>query len=142
VPQAVIAEISSRRRIVGTIGLRAIGAAIVTAGRRRHNRDRAAVIVILVIGITRGIGRPAIIAVALRRDGAADQRTGDRSGNEAAAAAMVTAAMPAAAISATEISANTNARTACVETSAPCYARPAAMRMLGEACGRRHHRQH
>src|SRR3979490_2014565 len=58
-PQAVVAEIGSRRRIVGLVGLHAVGD-VVTAGRRRGNGDTA-VVVILVIGVTgRVIGRSVI----------------------------------------------------------------------------------
>src|SRR5664280_2109110 len=84
VPPAGKARIRSRLRIVGTIGLHAVGDGVVAAGRGHHD---SVIIVILVVVITRRIDRSAI-AVALRRDRAADHSTGDRAGDEAAATAV------------------------------------------------------
>src|SRR3981189_2871180 len=61
-PQAVIAEICSRRRIVRLVGLHAVGD-VVTAGRRRGNGD-SAVIVILVIVVTGRVIARSVITIA------------------------------------------------------------------------------
>lgn len=89
-PQAVVTEICPRLRIIGPVRLLAVSHGIVTAGR---NCNRAVVIVALVVIARRGgvITGPAIIAIALGGDCAADHRTGDRAGNEAAATATATA---------------------------------------------------
>jgi hypothetical protein len=62
VPVAVIAEIGSRLRIVGTVGLHAVGDRIVAAGRR-GNRNRAVIIGLVVVIAGRVIARAAIIAL-------------------------------------------------------------------------------
>src|SRR5438552_15751131 len=99
VPQAVIAEIGSRRRIVGLVGLHAVGDGIV-ADRSRGHRNNGAIIVVRVIVVVRPVvARPAIIGVA-RRERAAAHGTGNRAGEEAAAAAITVAAVPAPAIAA------------------------------------------
>ena len=78
VPLTVVAEIGARRRIVGLVSLHAVSDRIVA--RRRRDRDRS-VIVIAVIVVA--IARP-VIAIARRGQRAADHRTGNRAGDEAA----------------------------------------------------------
>src|ERR1700730_15314755 len=103
-PQPVEAHISSGGRIVGTIGLHAVSD-VVTADGSGSNRNGAVIVVLIIIVARRVIARPAvIIAVALRRDGAADHGTCNRAGDKAAAAAAIAAAVAAtitAAVSAT-----------------------------------------
>src|ERR1019366_4882630 len=91
VPITIIAQIRSRLRIVGTVGLHAISDGIVAL--RRDDHDSAVIVVLVIVVARRIIARPAI--VTLRRDRAADQRTGDRAGNEAATTTAATAMLAA-----------------------------------------------
>src|SRR3981081_2327557 len=61
-PQAVVAEIGSRRRIVRLVGLHAVGD-VVTARRRRGNGDSAIVVVLVIVVTGRVIAR-SVIAIA------------------------------------------------------------------------------
>src|SRR5882757_8010756 len=125
VPQAVIAEISSRCGIVGTIGLRAIAGRIFVGDRPRRNRHRAAIIIILVVVIAlRIIARSAVVAVALRGDRAADYGTGYCSRDEAATATTVITAAIIAAIDAATAAAK--ARTGRATAAEPRTRRAAA----------------
>src|ERR1700731_3766304 len=96
---AVIAEISPRRRIVGTIGLHAIRHGIVAGGSRGH-RNGAIIVVLVVVVARRIIARPAIVAVTLRRERAANPRASTRAGDKVATTAVTIAATVAAAITA------------------------------------------
>src|SRR3979490_2751245 len=58
-PQAVIAEIGSRHRIVGLVGLHAVGD-VVTAGRRGGNGDSTVAAVLVIVATGRVIGRSVI----------------------------------------------------------------------------------
>src|SRR5260221_8176167 len=91
VPQPVVTEIGSRRGIIRTIGLHAVGDGVIPCGRRGNR----AVIVILVAVIA----RPAVIGIAVCRERAADQCTGYHAGEEAAVVIVVTVVIVAAAIS-------------------------------------------
>src|ERR1700686_2635498 len=84
VPVTVSAEIGPRLRIVGTIGLHAVSDRIIATGRRRH-RDRAAIVISVVVVARRIIARSAAV-IALRGDRAADQCAGHRARDEPAAA--------------------------------------------------------
>src|ERR1700736_409720 len=119
-PQPVEAHISSGGRIVGTIGLHAVSD-VVTADGSGSNRNGAVIVVLVIIVARRVIARPAIIiAVALRRDGAADHGTCNRAGDKAAAAAAIAAAV-AATITAAAV---TDAITSAAAASAATKARP------------------
>src|SRR6202042_1759794 len=64
-PIAVIAHIGSRARIVGTVGLHAIGGGVVAAVGRRCTRPRAAAIIIILViigGAGSVVARAAVIA--------------------------------------------------------------------------------
>src|ERR1700692_474419 len=91
VPVAVIAHIGARLRIVGAVGLHAIRH-VVAAARGRHHLPPAAIIPVFIsLVISRGTGGCVVAgAVALGRNGAADDGTGSQSWNKGAAA---TAAM-------------------------------------------------
>src|ERR1700676_3944625 len=172
-PQPVVAQIGSRGGIVGTIGLHAVRN-VVLADRRRGNRNNSTTIIVVLIVIVarcvvaRGVSGPAIIAIALRGDGAADHGTGNRAGNETAAtivivvvaiaaavapivvvaiatavAAAITAAIKlcnAASAARTEAAANPRRRSCDTGASAGGTG-SGAVGILGEACGRGHHRQ-
>ena len=141
-PVAVIAEIGTRPRVIGAIGLHAVGNRIVAADRARGNRDRAVVILVIVIA-RRVVARSAIIRTGGER--AADHGTGDKAGNNAAAAAIgVTAAIAAATKTRAASAKSTCTTTTCAEAAATptmeggaarCAAFTAAR--LSEACGRR-----
>src|SRR5258708_37856610 len=91
VPQPIVAQIGSRRGIVGTISLHAVGDRVITP-RRRSGRNNGAIVGILVIIIARPvISRPAIIGIAVCRQRTADHHAGDK-----AAVAVVIAVMEAA----------------------------------------------
>ena len=85
-PEAVIAEIGSRPRIVRTKTLPAIANVITT--RHGFHRYRAVVDIALVIVSRVVVTRTAVVTV-VRRKGAADHGTGHRAGEEASAAVMV-----------------------------------------------------
>jgi hypothetical protein len=160
VPLTVIAEIRSGRRVIGTVLLPAIGD-IVTA---RRYRDRAIIIVAVVV-ITRAIIARPVVAVALRRERSANQCTGNRAREESATTATIaavitvstTAVTTAAESRATAISTATEAATTsataeattsattmeasatttpAVETATAASAK-GSLRTLGETCGRR-----
>src|SRR5258708_33229118 len=98
VPQPIVAQIGSRRGIVGTISLHAVGDRVITP-RRRSGRNNGAIVGVLVIIIARPvISRPAIIGIAVCRQRTADHRTGHHAGDEAAVAVVI--AVMEAAISA------------------------------------------
>src|ERR1700730_12265747 len=100
-PVTVIAEIRSRLRIVGTVGLHAVSDRIIAARGRRH-RNHAAVVIISVVFVARRIiARSAVIAVALRGQRAANRCTRDCAGNEAAVTVTAVAIISATTISAT-----------------------------------------
>src|SRR5260370_8854829 len=91
VPQPIVAQIGSRRGIVGTISLHAVGDRVITP-RRRSGRNNGAIVGVLVIIIARPvISRPAIIGIAVCR-----QRTADHHAGDEAAVAVVIAVMEAA----------------------------------------------
>src|SRR5712664_3618925 len=167
IPVAIVAQIRSGLRIVGTVPLDAIGDIITALGR---GRDGSTVIIVLIVVVGRS-GRIAIIIagpaiITLRSDGAADYGTGHRAGNEAAAATHLcgrTAATAAAKTRPRRAAAGTkprsrsaaadmDTRTALAEAAANDVLRSAAtcadasarltpIGHLGEACGRRHHWQ-
>src|SRR5664279_3930430 len=88
-PVAVIAHIRARPRIIGAVGLHAVRHRIV-AGRRY--RDRAIVLILVVVIAGR------VIAGSVAADQrATDQGTGNRAGDEAAAAATIGITATAAA---------------------------------------------
>src|SRR5437867_648663 len=97
-PLAVVAEVCSRSRIVGAIGL---GASCGIAAFRR-DRDRGAVIIIIAVVVVAGIvvARSAVIGVA-----AADRGTDGHTGPESAAAAIGTAVTAGPSVAALPISA-------------------------------------
>src|SRR3954468_14069903 len=95
-PVAVIAEIGSRSRIVGTIGLHAVSHRIVAGGSSLHDRTVVIVLIVVVAGLT-------VIAIALRGDRAADQGAGHCARYEAAATAMMMTIVTAAAVAAAPI---------------------------------------
>src|SRR5258708_3917855 len=100
VPQPIVAQIGSRRGIVGTISLHAVGDRVITP-RRRSGRNNGAIVGVLVIIIARPvISRPAVIGIAVCRQRTADHRTGHHAGDEAAVAVVVVIAVMEAAISA------------------------------------------
>src|SRR5216684_5751979 len=115
VPVAVNAQICSRRRIVGLVGLHAVSDVIAADGSRR-DCDGAVIVVLVIVIARRIVTRPAIVAVALRRDGAADHRTCNRAGDKAAAAAIA-AAVAAAITAATATDAITTAAAAAAKAS-------------------------
>ena len=84
-PQAVVAQIRARSGIVGAVGLHAIGDIVVARGSGGHGH-RAFVIILVIVIAGRVIAGPAIIAIATGGEGAANDGTGDRAGNEAATA--------------------------------------------------------
>src|SRR5216684_2653096 len=96
VSQTIIAEIGPRRRIVGLVGLHAVSDIVTADGSRGHRNNGAVVIVLVIIVALR-----TVVAVALRRDRAADHRTGNRAGDKAAAAAAIAATVAAAITAAT-----------------------------------------
>ena len=57
---AIVAEIGSRLRIIRSVGLHAVGNTIVATDRTRGDRNRAVVILVIVIA-RRVIARSAII---------------------------------------------------------------------------------
>src|SRR3954451_13811584 len=97
-PQAVIAEIGSRARIVGPVGLPAVGI-VATAGSHRHHAV-VGIAVVVIGGRGRVVTGPAVIP--LRGNRAADNGTCDDSRTVAAATAVIgTTAAIAAAIATT-----------------------------------------
>src|SRR6202790_1072263 len=104
-PQPVVAQIGSRGGIVGTIGLHAVRN-VVLADRRRGNRNNSTTIIVVLIVIVarcvvaRGVTGAAIIAIALRGDGAADHGTGNRARNETAATIVIVVVAIATAVAA------------------------------------------
>src|SRR6202011_1750627 len=84
---AIVAKIGSRLRIVGGVGLDAVGDRIIPARRRRDHRG----VVIWVAGVARRIinARPAVSAVALRGQRPANDDTSNHAGDEAVAAIAV-----------------------------------------------------
>src|SRR3954466_13185008 len=118
VPVTVIAEIGLRSRIIGTVGLHAVGDPIVTAGGRCFHRDRAFVIISVVFVARRVIAGAGVIAIALRGECATDHGACDGTGNEATAAmTVVTTATTAAVISAATATATTKLRPGCATTT-------------------------
>src|SRR6202040_2123414 len=95
---AIVAEIGSRLRIVGGIGLHAIGDRIIPARRRRDRRG----VVIGVAGVARRIinARPAVSAVALRGHPPADDGTDDSACDKAVAIAVMIVVTIAAVVTA------------------------------------------
>src|SRR6266576_1363925 len=99
VPQAVKAEVGSRRRIVGLVGLHAVGNGIVANRGRGHRHHRGIVVVVGIIVAVAVVIRRAIIVA--RGERTADHGTGHRAGEEPATAVAITvAAVPAATIAA------------------------------------------
>src|SRR6266550_5697357 len=119
VPQAVVAEIGSRRRIVGLVGLHAVGVGIL-ANRCRNCRYNGRIIV--VVGIIVAIGVVVIAGPAIgvaRGERAADHGAGNRAGEEPAVAITV------AAVPASVAAAITRDGWPRAETRAGCGAAPA-----------------
>src|SRR5216683_319411 len=108
VSQTIIAEIGPRRRIVGLVGLHAVSDIVTADGSRGHRNNGAVVIVLVIIVALRVVARPIIVtrptvvAVALRRDRAADHSTGNRAGDKPAAAAAIASTVAAAITAATD----------------------------------------
>src|SRR3984893_12522930 len=98
VSQPVVTEIGSRRGIIGTIGLHAVGEGVIPCGRRGN---RAVIVILVAVIARRGVARPAVIGIAVCRERAADQCTGHDAREEAAVVIAVTVVIVAAAISAT-----------------------------------------
>src|SRR5882757_2467662 len=86
VPVAVVTHIGSRSRIVGTVGLHAVGDVVVASTGRDLDRSFR-VVVVIVVGIAAVIRATAVVG-PLGSDRAADHGAGNRARNEAAATAM------------------------------------------------------
>src|ERR1700736_3880389 len=101
VPQPVVTEIGSRRGIIGTIGLHAVGDGVIPCGRRRNRHHRAIIVILVAVIARRVVARPAVIGIAVCRERAADQCTGYHAREEATVVIVVTVVIVAAAISTT-----------------------------------------
>src|ERR1700730_19104109 len=101
VPQPVVTEIGSRRGIIGTIGLHAVGDSVIPCGSRGNRHHRAIIVILVAVIARRVVARPAVIGIAVCRERAADQCTGHDAREEAAVVIVVTVVIVAAAISAT-----------------------------------------
>src|SRR3984893_2346422 len=101
VPQPVVTEIGSRRGIIGTIGLHAVGDSVIPCGSRGNRHHRAIIVILVAVIARRVVARPAVIGIAVCRERAADQCTGHDAREEAAVVIVVTVVIVAAAISTT-----------------------------------------
>src|SRR4051812_27042211 len=120
-PVAVVAEIRSGVRIVGTVALHAVRNGIVADGSRGH--FGRAVVIIPVVVITRGVAGIAVIAAAACGDRAADHGACHGARDEAATAAAAMAIVTATAAAMTIIPAATAAAAAELRAGTTCHAR-------------------
>src|ERR1700749_174447 len=92
---AIITHVRTGLRIVGLVGLHAVGDAGVAAWSRRHC-DRAIIVTLVVVITLRVVTRSAVIT-ALRSERTADDGSCNQAGNEGATAVIAaTATIPAA----------------------------------------------
>src|SRR3954471_25068839 len=118
-PVAVVAEIRSGVRIVGTVALHAVRNGIVADGS--GGQFGRAVVIIPVVVITRGVAGIAVIAAAACGDRAADHGACHGARDEAATAAAAMAIVTATAAAMTIITAATAA--AELRAGTTCHAR-------------------
>src|SRR4051812_15685371 len=139
VPLAIVAQIGSRRRVVRAILLCAISH-IVAPGGGRSRRNNGIIIRVRVVVVA--VVRPIAIAIArpviARRERAPDHGTGNRAGEEPAAATAMIAAVPTAAalpVSAAAAKSRTDSASGAAETTAATQScnRSAATPGAGEA---------